>query len=181
MASQLSGLLSPFLFRRRAAAAAPFLTGRVLDFGCGPGHLSRWSSPQLYVGVDRDADSLALAKQQYPRYQFVAELPDSGVFDTIVALAVLEHLADPARLLRQLGERLTAGGRIVITTPHPWADQIHRWGAKLGLFSSEAEAEHETLLDRVALERVGQAAGLALETYRRFLLGLNQLAVLRKK
>ena len=45
------------------------------------------------------------------------------------------------------------------------------------VLSSHAHDEHESLLGREALADAGRAAGLALVVYRRFLLGMNQLAV----
>ena len=57
-----------------------------------------------------------------------------------------------------------------------WA---HTAGARVGLFSHDAHEEHETLLDRDAINEIATAAGLAVERYRRFLLGANQLAILK--
>jgi hypothetical protein len=66
---------------------------------------------------------------------------------------------------------------LIATTPHPHGRLPLEAGAALGLLSPHARDEHETLLDRAALEGAGRAAGLSLVLYRRFLLGMNQLAV----
>ena len=80
-------------------------------------------------------------------------------------------------VLARLAPLLSPGGRLVATTPHP----IGRWpleaGAALGLLSSHAHDEHERLLGKAGLDAAGRGAGLALVVYRRFLLGMNQLAV----
>ena len=47
----------------------------------------------------------------------------------------------------------------------------------LGLLSAHAHDEHETLLGREALADAGRSAGLALVLSRRFLFGMNQVAV----
>ncbi len=60
-------------------------------------------------------------------------------------------------------------------------DWVHDIGAKLGLFSSHANEEHQDLLNRKRLVQVGLEAGLALTVYVPFLLGGNQLAVYRKQ
>jgi 2-polyprenyl-3-methyl-5-hydroxy-6-metoxy-1,4-benzoquinol methylase len=181
MADQAAeGLLSPFLRRRRLRVARPWLQGRVLDVGCGSGALAAELPPPRYLGVEIDPLSLQLARERYPGHRFAGELPPAGeTFDTILSLAVIEHVPDPAGFLGALAGRLAAPhwARIVISTPHPAADWIHHTGAAIGLFSRHASEEHEQLLDRRALERLGAQAGLRMVSYRRFLLGANQLAV----
>lgn len=180
MADQGSeGLLSPFLRNRRFAAARPYLRGRVLDVGCGAGGLARFVQPEAYLGVEMDPTSLALAQAAYPAHRFTPALPMQGEhFDTIVALAVIEHVPSPAAFLRSLAMLLDTSkdARIICTTPHPAVDFIHGLGSRVGLFSRSANEEHEDLLDRAALGRAGAQAGLAMVEYKRFLLGANQIA-----
>lgn len=174
------GLLSPFLRRARLRAVHPYLLGRLLDVGCGSGKLAGLVPPDRYLGVDIDSESLERAAREHPGHRFTAALPgETESFDTIVALAVIEHVASPAGFLAELARRLSAapGSRIVVTTPHPAAEWIHDAGARLGLFSRHANEEHEQLLDREVLATIGARAGLRLISYRRFLLGANQLAV----
>lgn len=172
------GLLSPFLQRRRIRAAIPHVRGRVLDHGCGNGALASYVPPGEYLGVDRDERSLALARARYPRHRFETELPPGLQFDTVVSLAVIEHVPDPTSLLRSLGAALRPGGRIVLSTPHPRAEWLHDLGARFRLFSAHARDEHEQLLDRERIDVVARGAGLTVESFHRFLGGVNQLAVL---
>lgn len=180
MADQGSeGLLSPFLRRRRFIMAIPHLRGRVLDVGCGAGHLAAQLAPSEYVGQDVDEESLEIARRKYPSHRFGSQLPRrEEKFDTIIALAVIEHVPSPRAFLARLAERLAASpeSRIICTTPHPAMDWIHDVGAKVGLFSGHASDEHEELLDKAKLRAAGEPA-LELVGYRRFLLGANQLAV----
>ena len=171
------GLLSGFLERQRFAAALPYLHGSVLDVGCGSGRLcERYAGD--YVGVDRDLSVITLARAMHPDYEFRTDIPHDRTFNTVVALAVIEHVRDPGALLAVLGARLAPGGCIVLTTPHPFSRIIHDMGAKVGLFSREAAEEHEQFLDRADIERAAAHARLQLHLYRRFLGGINQLAVL---
>jgi SAM-dependent methyltransferase len=178
MADQVSGLLSPWLQQRRLRIVQPHLRGRILDFGCGSGELARFVPAHAYLGLDIDGPSLTAARQKFPHHRFVQSIPETETFDTIVMLAVLEHIPAPLELLKKLKPLLKAGGEILITTPHPWAEQFHRWGVTLRLFSPEAHQEHQSLLNRKHIEKIGAAAGFKIHHYRRFLLGFNQFLIL---
>ena len=174
------GLLSPFLRRQRFKAARPFLKGRILDVGCGSGALAGLIDPASYVGIEVDETSLKKAKDHFPQHSFQSALPSvSEKFDTVVSLAVIEHVQDPAVFLESLAQYLNGGpdACIVVTTPHPAADWIHYMGASIGLFSMHANEEHEDLLDREKLVKIGESIGLVMVKYGRFLFGGNQLAV----
>ncbi len=180
MADQaLEGWLSPLLRRRRIGAALPHLRGRVLDFGCGSGALAAFIPPDRYLGFDVDAASLAAAHRLFPQHRFTADLPPEPAFDTVVALAVIEHVPDAGLFLRQLAANLAPGpaAAVVCTTPHPALGWVHALGARLGLFSRHASEEHHALLGRPRLRACADAAGLKLALYRRFLCGANQLAI----
>ncbi|GFN45660.1 class I SAM-dependent methyltransferase [Candidatus Regiella insecticola] len=178
------GLLSPYLRKKRIQAAAPHLKGRVLDFGCGSGALATLIEPDKYLGYEIDSDSIQQAQILYPKHCFTSELPESSnKFDTIVSLAVIEHISDPIEFLRILAAYLNetaSSSQIVVTTPHPLFDWVHYLGAKIGLFSKSANEEHEDLLNRSKLEFVGKQARLMLISYRRFLFGANQIAIYTK-
>lgn len=181
MADQGSeGLLSPWLRRRRFSAALPFLQGRVLDFGCGTGALAGHIPADRYWGVDRDATALDVARSCYPMHQFTDQLPDIDErFDTVVSLAVIEHVSNPGEFLKLLRARLRDSSRahLVITTPHPSVDWVHDAGATIGLFSKHANEEHEALLDSQSLRQAGADAGLNMVSYQRFLFFANQIAI----
>ncbi len=184
MADQGSeGLLSPWLRKQRFAAAEPYLHGQVLDFGCGSGALAAFVSSDRYLGVDMDEISLHQARLRFPEHRFISELPQADEqFDSIVSLAVIEHVSDSVRFLRTLAAHLneSEGACLIVTTPHPAIDWIHGLGANAGLFSKQANDEHEDLLDHAKLEMAGTQAGLKLISYRRFLFGANQIAVFEK-
>ena len=186
MADQASGLLSPWLRRRRLEAAAPWLAGRVLDVGCGSGALAARVGADRYRGVDIDADSVALARAGYPSHRFESLEPGehwnegdaSAGFDTVAMLAVIEHTAEPGELLRRAAAALAPGGRIVLTTPAPALEWAHALGARVGLFSAAASEEHQSPIGRRRLNELARQAGLRVVHARRFLGGANQLFVL---
>jgi 2-polyprenyl-3-methyl-5-hydroxy-6-metoxy-1,4-benzoquinol methylase len=173
-----AGLLSYWLVRRRQHAVARHLRGRVLDFGCGVGTLAEICDPAAYAGFDTDPRKIELAQQEWPGYRFETVVPEGERFDTVAALAFLEHVHDPAAYLRRFARLLKPGGQVVLTTPHPSLEWVHTAGARAGLFSHAAHDEHEDLINRARMEQLLTGTGLRLAVYRRFLFGANQLFVL---
>ncbi len=162
----------------------PYIHGRTLDIGCGSGHLAALIDKDDYVGLDPDEESLVVARAQFPNHRFYTACDAAEEkFDTVVSLAVIEHVEDPEKFLRSLASYLerSAESRIVITTPHPRVDWVHDLGARAGLFSAHASDEHEELLDRAKLEDLCGRADLRLSDYKRFLFGANQVAVITRK
>jgi 2-polyprenyl-3-methyl-5-hydroxy-6-metoxy-1,4-benzoquinol methylase len=174
-----AGLLTGYLARRRYAAARPHLRGRVLDVACASGALTEWCQPDSYIGVDIDERSIEIARERYPKFRFETELPFEETFDTIAVLALIEHLTKPAEFLIDLQPMLRPDGLIVLTTPHPRLEWAHDLGAKVHLFSREAQEEHETLIDRRRMDQLALDAGLEVFHFDRFLFGANQLFLLR--
>jgi 2-polyprenyl-3-methyl-5-hydroxy-6-metoxy-1,4-benzoquinol methylase len=84
---------------RRYAAVRRFVYGRVLDFACGCGYgtylLSRNPDVEEVVGVDKDAQSIAWAEQEYraKNCNFICGDVQNldGKFDTLVSLETIEH------------------------------------------------------------------------------------------
>lgn len=175
-----AGVLSHWLTQRRISAAAPHLSGRVLDYACGVGLLAPVCRAADYVGYDLDPRRIELARRDRPGYDFRTSPPVGEQFDTVAALAFIEHVAQPAETLAELAGYLAPGGRMVLTTPHPDLEWVHTAGAKVRLFSPEAHDDHEDLLDRERMRSLLAGTGLAIAGYRRFLFGANQLFLIER-
>lgn len=116
--------------------ARPPAGGRILDMGCASGGnlemLSRFGS---VTGIEHDETARAAARARGIAEIHPGSLPDGigavgGEFDLIALFDVLEHIEADTASLRTLGERLTPGGRIVLSVPAiPWLwsrhDEIH--------------------------------------------------------
>lgn len=100
----------------------------VLELGPGPGTLTRHLASELDCRVDaiERSPELAAATRPWARDVWesdldgsdIAALTDGRQYDAIVAADVLEHLADPAAVLAQCGERLRPGGEIFVSLPN---------------------------------------------------------------
>lgn len=177
-AEERGGKLSPWLSQKRMRLASRYFRGRVLDFGCNDGALVEYCKPDAYLGVDIAENGLTRARAAHPEYRFAAAVPDGERFDTVAALAMIEHVADPGGMIATFAGLLEPGGWIVLTTPHPRLEWAHTVGAKLHLLSSEAHDEHEELLGRQRMQELVEPLGLRIAVYDRFLFGANQLFVL---
>ena len=98
-------------------------------------------------------------------------------FDTIVALALIEHLNEPQLELAAWSALLGKSGTVMLTTPHKSFRLVQELGSRAGVFSREAADEHEEMFDRASLTALGEQAGLCAAHHHRFLGGANQLAV----
>jgi 2-polyprenyl-3-methyl-5-hydroxy-6-metoxy-1,4-benzoquinol methylase len=182
----VTGLLTPQLVQWRLVIARPHLLGDVLDLGCGGADVVRLLGPnQTYVGVDWRADIVQQLQARFPMHLFrqldldTQALDFQRRFDSIVLLAVIEHLRQPQHLFAQLANLVEPTGQIVMTSPSPFGHRLHAFGARLGLFSREAAAEHHTVFNRETLATLIRPYGLTLAVYRPFLFGCNQLFVCR--
>jgi 2-polyprenyl-3-methyl-5-hydroxy-6-metoxy-1,4-benzoquinol methylase len=108
-----------------------------------------------------------------------ADLAFLGRFDVVLMLALIEHLSEPAELIRKVKALLQNGGRIILTTPQPRGEWALKMGSLVGLCSRESQTEHHALLGREELCRLAARCGFHDILYRSFLFGMNQLLILR--
>jgi ubiquinone/menaquinone biosynthesis C-methylase UbiE len=103
-----------------AVAAGP--GARVLDVGCGPGHLvERLVDQGMTVsGIDLDPAMIERARQRIgSRAELVAAdaafLPFAdGIFDLVVSTLSMHHWADHQGGLAEIGRVLAPGGRVLV-------------------------------------------------------------------
>jgi ubiquinone/menaquinone biosynthesis C-methylase UbiE len=101
--------------------------------------------------------------------------------DQIAILAVLEHIPNPQEVLRECNRVMTAGGRIIITTPSKLGIKVHDVMRVLRLVQDVEEGEHvDFSMSRAALVSWAEGAGFRVEVARQFEMGLNLLLVGQK-
>lgn len=188
-----SGLLEPFLARKRAQQAnrlipAECRQGRILDIGCGsyPYFLSHTSfkekfavdqlSPKSEVG---DVKWHTLDLNHAPKLPF-----EDNYFSIITLLAVVEHL-DPTALqilFKEIYRVLVPSGHVILTTPAAWSDTLLKWMAGVGLVSAEEIHEHVFAYTLPLIGWYFGSAGFEMTrlNFGYFELGLNLWAVAEK-
>jgi SAM-dependent methyltransferase len=167
------GLLNQYWWARRFYAAvirryaAP---GRVLEIGCGLGHvLARLEGSFETYGIDVSEFAIEQARHnaatshlQVAPAEAVGSL--DGPFDSIAAFHVVEHLADPARVLAECSRATRNGGLLIYATPNPKAPFAERkgdrwYGRRDPTHISLKEPEEWLRLTRDAGYRIRRAFG----------------------
>ena len=191
------------LRKKRLEMVSKYTSGAILDVGCGPADIVHFlygerhfhsEGRAQYIGIDVSRELVEDLKKKYPSLTFFSldvdneDLPphvSRSRFDTILLVAVIEHLKNPEKVLMKASNLLRDNGRLIITTATPIGERIHNVLAVIGLTSKEAVKEHKRAA-RAAysfqnLTDLFGPSGLEIEFYQRFEFGLNQMVVLRKR
>jgi SAM-dependent methyltransferase len=125
---------------------------RVLEFGCASGYMSQVLRDRLgasVVGIELDAEAARLAVAHCDRIligdaeelDFEAELGGER-FDAVLFADVLEHLRDPAGLLRRVRPLVAESGVVVASIPN-----VAHASVRLALLGGSFRYREEGLLD----------------------------------
>lgn len=90
----------------------------VLDFGCGVGGflLKARSIASHVAGIELERRLKPwFEKNNLTVSESIDSVPDA--YDVITAFHVVEHLADPKKIIQSLAQRLNSGGEIIIEVP----------------------------------------------------------------
>jgi ubiquinone/menaquinone biosynthesis C-methylase UbiE len=105
----------------------------VLDAGCGSGaHAAEFvARGAIVTGIDKSSGMLALARERLGRAAtfFEADLAArlrfaDGAFDRVLAALVLHYIEDWSLPLSEFRRVLAPGGKLVISTHHPFCDHV---------------------------------------------------------
>lgn len=126
------GRFSMYWFARRYYAAlvrrfAPADGGRLLEMGCGLGHLLGLLQDDFQaVGIDLIDYSIEQTRINAPKAEAIQmDVSEIGArferesFSAVVALHLVEHLPDPQQTIREVSDLLKPGGVFLYATPQP--------------------------------------------------------------
>jgi 2-polyprenyl-6-hydroxyphenyl methylase/3-demethylubiquinone-9 3-methyltransferase len=114
-------------FRRNSSSLRPFEGLSLLDIGCGGGLIAEPMSRLGFrvTAIDADAEAIAVARDHAQAiglaidYQVdtAESVADTGQrFDVVLALEIIEHVADPAVFLGCVGVLVKQGGAFIGAT-----------------------------------------------------------------
>jgi trans-aconitate methyltransferase len=146
---------------------------RILDLGCGTGHLAAEIAQRgaTVIGLDSSAEMVAQSRAHYPQMEFV--VADAASFrlpepvDAVFSNAVLHWVHPPDRAARSIHDVLKPGGRLVAefggrgnveavvsTLVDVLAARGHHEAAAANPWYFPSIAEYATLLEDAGLEPV---------------------------
>ncbi|HEX4507406.1 MAG TPA: class I SAM-dependent methyltransferase [Alphaproteobacteria bacterium] len=140
------GESTPSVLERIPTGAA-----RVLDLGCGCGGNARLLSARgmkvdgVTVSGREAAEASAHCADVYIRNleEGLPDLPPGRLYDAVICSHVLEHIADPDRMLADIIPRLKRTGVLIVALPN-----LMLWKSRLKLLAGRFEYTETGLMDR---------------------------------
>lgn len=102
-------------------------------------------------------------------------------FDYITALAVIEHVEDPEKFIKNIKSMLKKNGKLIITTPHKrgkWILDI--LSDNLKLISKYEIHDHKRYYDEKTIKKLFKSANMKIERLETFWFFQNLFAVAKK-
>lgn len=155
--------MEKFLQNQRFKLVKGYLNGDVLDFGGNNGELAPFVEGD-YTLVNYDHTPM-----------------ENKTFDTIVLLAVVEHIEvkDVYSIFDKFKKCLRKSGTIFLTTPTPSSEPVLNLLASIGFLDKQNIEEHKHYWNKEDIVKLAQSAGFSIQDYGKFQLGFNQFAVLK--
>jgi glycosyltransferase involved in cell wall biosynthesis len=117
----------------------------VLDVGCGQGELGHTLKMRGHYVVGTDARQPLFELDEFVQGDLAdgIAVDASRRFDVVILADVLEHMADPLRLLTQAARHLAPGGSLLVSLPNT----VH-WSVRMQMLRGKFEYTNKGLLDR---------------------------------
>lgn len=101
-----------------------FLTGVLLDFGCGTKPYKKlFNKIDSYIGVDYKIEGREEGQKMVDVFYDGKNIPfKDAEFDSLLSTEVLEHVFNIDELLKEFNRVLKINGKAIITTPFMWEE-----------------------------------------------------------
>lgn len=136
--------------REFVTTCQPYLSGRVLDYGCGlqPYRDIVEAVGGEYEGFDRDSFPGSVGVNiGFDGEPMPLVLRESETFHSILCNQIVQYVPDPGELLTRFRGALAEGGHLILTYPTTWA---------------EVETDDLARFTRAGMERLLRRAGFTI-------------------
>ncbi|PLX17589.1 MAG: class I SAM-dependent methyltransferase [Candidatus Muiribacterium halophilum] len=179
--------LEPYLRRLRIRHIERFIEADdvVLDIGCGKdAQFLRSISGSIRSGVGLDYKANEYRSENL---NIIRTSLDKGLhlkdnsFNKVFMLAVLEHIQDPQKLLKEVHRLLKTDGDLIMTVPSNLAKHVLEFlSYRLNLVSRAEIMDHKKYYNRQSLKRLSKKTGFFMTYHDYFECFMNNIAVFKK-
>jgi SAM-dependent methyltransferase len=122
MASELKNLLVNHIYDRELRrCAASYLSGQLIDIGCGAKPYKDLLAPYVTQHIGVDHEGTLQDKSGIDLFGTAYRIPaEDASFDSAICTSVLEHLEEPELALRECLRVLRSGGVAIYCVPFIW-------------------------------------------------------------
>jgi len=119
-------LVNPFYFGRKSLYKnikfkSGYITGRILDIGCGSKPYEKLFNTSQYIGIDVKSSGHYHENSRVDLFYDGKKIPfEENYFDSVVCFEVLEVIFDPDSFLNEIKRVLRPGGKALFTVPFIW-------------------------------------------------------------
>ena len=113
---------SGYILRKKLLLAinkyAGYMTGIMMDFGCGSKPYKSLFKPEKYIGVDFQGQGHSHENEQIDVFYDGKTLPfPDNYFDSVFSTEVFEHVFNLEEMMLEIKRVLKPGGKILVTCP----------------------------------------------------------------
>ena len=169
------------------------VSGKILDVGCADGTFSKVildkSQAESLIGIDVLKSSIDWANKHWRKSKMRFLVSDAhrlkfdrGAFEAVFALEVLEHVADPERVLKEIKRVMKKGGYSIFLVPSDsflfkivWFFWLHFYPRGWVWNKTHIQSFKNNYLAKIA-----KKVGFKIEVDKKFALGMLHLMKVRK-
>lgn len=157
----------------------------MLDIGCGDDFYLLTSLQRKIktgVGVDIAVKDTKSGNITIKKVRIGQKLPFKDMsFNVVTMIAFIEHLERPEKVLADCRRVLRKNGLIIITTPMGRAKPFWELLVNLHLTEEKTTEDHKQYFSQDGVEKLLKKSGFDVIVSKKFELGMNYIAVGRKK
>ena len=145
----------------------------IIDLGAADGRMldmiHRKYPAARCVGTEYNQELVNFGKTKFPDLELIRgdiqalDFPDDS-FDVAIAAAVIEHVSDPGKAMREAKRVLRTGGIIVLTSPDPF------WEHMATMVGHLKDDQHNEVMNLGQLRALGMESGFTIIKAQKFML-----------